>query len=322
MTARLLIALGLAALATAPVAAAAPDADCLRLELRDEVAVGGTTYRLDEVARLGAAGCAALGGLELGRTPRPGYWAQITRQQIAARIAREWPAARRQIRFTGAERVRVSLAGESVAGARVERVAEEALRGELAARYAQVELSPLRAPADLLLPAGRVVLQAGDLAGILPAKRMAVWIDVAVDGEHFSSVPVWFAVSATDRVVSVTRDLEPRHLLEAGDLGEVSVDVAELGAAPVTKPALAVGQRLVRPLEAGAVLLAKHIEPAPAVQRGAVVDVFAQSGRVVLRAKGVALSDGELEQRILISNPKSGEHYAAVVIGEGHVAVQ
>lgn len=315
----------LAACLLLPAAAGAtgvPDPACLRLELLAEATVPGTVYRLGDVARSAGQGCAASEALELGRTPRPGYWAHVTRQQIAARLEREWPGARRALHWRGADTVRVAPLGEAVAGARVARVAEAALRSELVARYARVEIAPVDAPDELLVPAGRVVLRAADLAGVTPSRRLAVWVDVEVDGRHYRSVPVWFGVSAWSRALAVVRDLESHHVLEPGDLGETVVDVAVLGHPPVVDPALATGQRLRRPLAEGDVLLAAHVEPAPMVQRGTLVDVFARSGHVVLRAKGQAQSDGDLDQRILVTNPKNGERYAAIVVGQGQVEAQ
>jgi flagella basal body P-ring formation protein FlgA len=215
--------------------------------------------------------------------------------------------------------VRVTATGESYPGADVSRVAERALRDALQDRYGRVEIAATRAVEDLILPAGRVTLEAAAPDAAAPAKRMSVWVDIAVDGEHYRSVPVWFAVSAWTRVIRVNRDLEHHHVLQPADLAAATIDVAGLPGPPVTDPALVPGQRLVRPLNEGTVLLEKHVEPAPLVQQGAVVDVFAKAGRVVLRAKGVALSDGDLSQRIVVSNPKSGERFAAVVVGPGHV---
>lgn len=306
-------------LLTGQVAVAAPAADCLAIALEPEVMVAGTRYRLADVARFDGGKCAELGALELGKAPRPGYWAHITRHQVAARIERRWPGSRKQIRWTGSQVVRVTATGESYPGMDVSRVAEWALREALQDRYSRVELEATRTVEDLIVPAGHVTLEAGAPNATAPAKRMSVWVDVSVDGEHYRSVPVWFAVSAWTRVVQVNRDLEHNHVLELADLAEATIDIAGLPGPPVMDPALAPGQRLVRPLSEGTVLLEKHIEPAPLVQQGAVVDVFAKAGRVVLRAKGVALSDGDLSQRIVVSNPKSGERFAAVVVGPGHV---
>jgi len=300
-------------------AAAGPAAACLELALASKVTVEGTLYRLRDVADLGSGDCASVGALELGKAPRPGYWAHITRQQIAARMEREWPGSRQDVRWSGSEVVRVTTAGESFDGATLLKVAEHSLREALQPHYARVELAPVKEPRDLILPIGRVELKAVTQADTVPAKRMAVWVDIEIDAEHYRSIPVWYSVSAWASVISVNRDLGHHHLLEMADLSEVTVDVAGLGGLPVTDPAELTGQRLVRPLFEGDVLLEKHVEPAPLVQRGSVVDVFAKSGRVVLRSKGVALSDGELSERIVISNPKSGEHYAAVVVGQGHV---
>ena len=319
MYGRLLINLFAMFLALPSAVAAGPAAACLELELASEVTVEGTLYRLRDVAHVGSGDCAGVGALELGKAPRPGYWAHITREQIAARLEREWSGSRRDLRWTGAKVVRVTAAGESFDGTALLKVAEQALRETLQPRYGRIELAAVNEPRDLILPIGRVELKAATQADTAPSKRMAVWIDIGIDGEHYRSIPVWYSVSAWASVISVNRDLEHHHRLEVADLSTVNMDVAGLGGLPVTDPEQLQGQRLVRPLQEGDVLLEKHFEPAPLVQRGTVVEVFAKSGRVVLRSKGVALSDGDLSERIVISNPKSGEHYAAVVVGQDHV---
>ena len=218
--------------------------------------------------------------------------------------------------------VRIRATGTSFPGEKLQATAERALAKALRSRFQQVELAVTKKPHDLILPDGDIVLRVADLDGVKPGKRMAVWTDIEIDGHHYRTVPVWFSVTAWGRVISVNRDLEHHHVLEEGDFAEAVADVAALSGMPVMDYSQLEGQRLLRPLSDGAIVLEKYVEPAPMVQQGATVDVFAKAGRVVLRSKGVALSDGNLLQHIIISNPSSGEHYAAKVVGQGHVEVQ
>lgn len=303
-------------------AAAGPD---IPIELQEQVLVTTSVYTLADVARLDEVEPGLrqqLDEIDLGRTPRPGYLANVTRHEIAARIERLLPGTYSRIHWTGALVTRVQAGGVAFSGAELAVAAQRALQGHLDRRFARNTVQLLGAPRDITLPAGAVSVTADLREAQLPRKRTPVWVDIAVDGQHYRSVPVWFSVSAWDKVAASQRDLSRNHVIRAEDVQLVSVDVAGLGGEAATAIDELVGKRLTRPLTAGSVIEPTLVREVPPVMEGEVVSVAVASGRVSLQASGIALKDGEINQRIPVQNASSGERYYAVVIERGHVKVE
>jgi flagella basal body P-ring formation protein FlgA len=293
------------------------------IELAAEATVSDRVYLLADVAVISAEGELRdrLAAVELGRTPRPGYWADITRHEISARIERSLPGVSAGIGWSGEELVRIFAAGVAQSASDIAEFARGRLIDELRGRFAGVDAQQIGEPQDLVLPAGRLTLRARGLGDAAPAKRQAVWVDLEIDGNHYQSLPIWFRVTALADVVTAVRDLGHHDVIAAHDLATATVDVTNIAGTPVLDPAAVTGQRLLKPLRAGNVFIDGMVEPAPTVQEGQVVEVHASSGRVVLRVAAIALADGDMHDRVPVRNPSSGERFFATVVGPGHVRV-
>jgi flagella basal body P-ring formation protein FlgA len=317
---RLAVLLTMIALPHVAVALSLP----LNVELREEANVPGRVYRLADVATISGEDEAAvqLAGVELGRAPRPGYWADLTKQEIAARLERTLPGISRKVTWSGSEMVRVGAVGVAYPAARLSDFAGVALLEGLQQRFEQVKVELTGEPRDLIVPQGQVELSIRDLDEIVPTKRLAVWVDLDVDGEHYQSLPVWFRVSAWTNAVIAARDLDRSDVIASGDLSTASIDITTVRGRALVDPGDVVGSRVLRPLAAGGVFVDGIAERAPPIQQGQLIEVDASAGRILLRSKAIAMADGDLNERIAVQNPNSGEQYFATVVGPGQVRVK
>lgn len=296
----------------------------LNVALHDEASVSKRVYVLADVAtvRGDAEVVVRLAGVELGRSPRPGYWANLTKHEIAARLEQALPGINKQVAWSGSETVRVSTVGVAQSATAIVEYARNALLQSLYRRFEHVDIELVNEPSDVILPAGQLQFAVSDLDNIAPTKRFAVWVDMSIDGEHFRSLPVWFRVTVLADVVTAGRDLERYEVLAQSDLGTSSVDITTISGKPVLDPAELVGLRVLKPVAAGRVLVDGLAEPAPPIQEGQVIDVVASAGRIMLRSKAIALADGELDERIAVQSRSSGERYFATVVAPGHAQVR
>lgn len=297
------------------------EAAAIGVTLTDDTTVTTRVYSLAQVATVrGERGIVGrVAAVELGRAPRPGHWVKLTRHEIAARLERVIPGISRQLTWSGAESVRVAAVGVAYPGSLISEFATEVLRTALYRRYDRVDIELTSEPDDIIVPAGKLELAVSGLEDIIPTKRMVVWVDAQVDGEHYQSLPVWYGVTIQADVVTAARDLKRHEVVASSDLRTANVDITTVRGTPVVDPNELVGLRVLIPIAAGDVLLDGIAEPPPAIQEGQMIDVVASSGRVILRGKAIALADGDLHERIAVRNPKSGESYFATVTGPGHV---
>ena len=296
----------------------------LSIELHDEASVNKSVYVLADVATVtgDAAAASRLAGVQLGRSPRPGYWANLTKNEIAARLEQVIPGINKRVAWAGSETVRVGTVGAARSAAPIIERAREALRQSLYRRFEQVDIELASEPGDVILPEGKLQLAVRNLDDVIPTKRFAVWVDMSIDGEHYQSLPIWFRVTIPADVVIAARDLERYDVLELDDLRTTRIDVTTVRGRPVFDQEELVGLRVRKPVAAGGVLVHDLAEPAPAIQQGQLIEVVASSGRIVLRSKAIALADGDLHERIAVQNRSSGERYFATVVAPGYAQVR
>lgn len=182
--------------ACAPCALAAAE---VRLRLLDTAQVSGTHFALGEVARVESADtrlAQRLRELPVGKSPRMGYALALSRQSIEDAIRRALPTPV-NVQWDGARRIAVRTGGRTVDGARIESTAMQAVEPVLRARYETLELRPVAALESIEVPEGNVTLRARTEQIDTAGKRIAVPVEIAVDGRVYRTVPVWFAASGT-----------------------------------------------------------------------------------------------------------------------------
>ena len=79
------------------------------------------------------------------------------------------------------------------------------------------------------------------------------------------------------------------------------------------EPELLSGMRLRMPLLAGAALSIDAVEQAPVVRRGQQVTMLVRTAGIEIRAAGIAMSDGQLSERISVQNQTTRRQVEAVV---------
>ncbi len=90
--------------------------------------------------------------------------------------------------------------------------------------------------------------------------------------------------------------------------------------APITDPAVVIGQASVASLRAGEILYPRAIKSPIMVQRGELVDVRCFVGGLIVRTVGHATENGSLDDRIAVRSESTGDTFYAVVTGR-HEAV-
>jgi flagella basal body P-ring formation protein FlgA len=183
--------------------------------------------------------------------------------------------------------------------------AEDALRAELQRRFPHVERWDIRPFSDVESAGGSPkVVSVGARSAVRVGRRLR-----------------WYAVSGFQPVVSATHAMGTGAALNAKAGRIEERDVIAAGCDPLTDTGALDGMRTRRPLRANEVICAKAIEPRPTVARGETVTVRYVGERVSLVTKGVAKSDGNLGDSLIVSPVKSRDSFAAQVSGAGEVTI-
>lgn len=280
-------------------------------------------YTLGDVAEPGAIDTGVFdrfSAVVLGVTPRPGQMARVTRFDVDARMEQELPGISKRLRWEERPYVQIRGGGVRCDPEVLEQAAHRMLLEMLQSKYDKVFIDCVGKPKELVVPEGKLTFQPKILTEAKLNKRMQVWVDVFVDGQHFHTLPIWFAVSVKVPVLVARNNLEKGRPLALVDVTQTISDIADLNGVPLASSDIS-EKRTTKPIVVGAVLVATDVGPIPAVCQGELISVFARCGSVSLEVKGIALSDGDVSQIIEVKSPESGESYRAMVLGKKQARV-
>ncbi len=205
------------------------------------------------------------------------------------------------------------------AHAEIREAAAEAVRRAAAGTAGPVEVVADSPDSRLQLPRCTEPLNAVLPAATRLAGRLTVEVSCSGNQPWRLYLPVQIAV--TRPVVVAARTLTRDTILAPADVRLAKLGPGVSGYGTVADPAEVIGQRLRRPLEAGAPVSAGLLDAPLIVRRGQQVMIEALSSGFAVRIAGVAKSDGALGQLIEVRNGSSGKTVQAVVRSERTVEV-
>ncbi|NHZ42579.1 flagellar basal body P-ring formation chaperone FlgA [Massilia aquatica] len=290
----------------------------VQVTLKGSALVTGARITLADIASVQGENAAALGVLDLGPAPLPGYSARISRAELERTLRSRGLAWR----LAGENAVSIERRAQAFDARQLVAVAEEQLRTHLAASHSRVELQLAAPLAELQVPAGKVAFTARPLAaGLAPRRRMQVWVDIAVDGAFARAVALPFQVRAFRPLLVAARDLQAGALPDCTSLVVREDDVTALDGPAAPLACGAVRGRLKQSLAAGAPLLVSALQPELAVAQGESIRLQLQDGAIVLESRATALSDGNVGQRIEVRPAGASGTVRAEVVGPALVKI-
>lgn len=320
---RLVVFTALVSLATAPGRAISAHGD-VTIVVAERAVVAGSTYVLRDVAQVSAKDAeikARLDALSVGVVPRMGYAQMVPRATIAQAVVKQWPEIAERIDWRGSEALVVRGAGVKYDSGRLVTVAREALLEQMSAQYARVEVTAVGGPYEMHHSVGQVLVTPR-VSGPSPIRpRMRVWLDVSLDGRHYRSVPIWFAVKAYAPVQVAKRSMAARQRITSNDFRIEERNVVGIRGVPVPTGEVLGSAWLKRGIGAGEVLVDAAMESAPLIERGDDVSVKVVMGSIQIETNGIALANGRLGDTIKVENPGSREAFSGKVIGERAILI-
>jgi flagella basal body P-ring formation protein FlgA len=185
----------------------------------------------------------------------------------------------------------------------------------------QLTLTPIGQPIDAVVPAGEVRVVAGHEAGRWPRSRVAVPVQVQVNGRTVRTASIWFAVRAERSAIVFADDLAQGAQAVQVRTRSAAIDLAAVDGSPVTSIDQVAGERLKHRVQSGAPVLAEDFEPVPDVDRQQSVTVVVDSGAVRLQTRGTALTAGNTGQAVRVLAHGADAPVMAEVTARGVVHV-
>jgi flagella basal body P-ring formation protein FlgA len=290
------------------------------VEIPIEASVDGSEMTLGDVAKISSeveSQAEAVRGFSLGYAPAPGYSRVIQRWRLQQQLAKEFP--RLEVEFEGKAACRVWPRTAEITPAELELTARKALAEQFSSSDAEVELhGELSAE---VVPAGRSTrrLEADLANGSLTSGTLNVPVAIYVDEVKYRTVWIPFDVTIFREVPVLRRTIPLGGTIEAGDLELRRVAIDASFERELLSPSMLIGASARRALASGKPVSVRDVVRALAVKTGETITLKVRNGRVVVRTKVLALSDGFIGDVVALRTLETGKELTARITSPGNV---
>lgn len=185
-------------------------------------------------------------------------------------------------------------AEQTIDATRLVAAARAALPASAPAANLAITVNVIGTPTDAIVPAGTVTLHAEEPPGRWPRSRVAVPVQIRVDGNLARSETVWFAVHAPRRGLVYDNDVPMGTPAVKLATRSSLVDEAATAGIPVAALNTLANERLRRGVHAGWPVLKSDFEPIPDVDKNTRVIVHVRYGAIQMQTVATALQAGDV----------------------------
>ncbi len=213
---------------------------------------------------------------------------------------------------------KVLLRWEAVdAAARAKIVADLEEDGEVR-RY---EIQTVRVPSKLKVPEGELSMEAIAPSGLRYGLTIPIHVSVSVDGEPYCQVACYYKIKVYDKVVVATRNLQPRHILQAKDVKLEEREIGLNASRYLTDLESVIGRELSRLVREGLIFTAGMVKNPVIMPMGTVVTIVSRYNGIEIRVEGKAMQAGREGSVIKVQNTATHKVLDARVIDATTVEV-
>lgn len=283
--------------------------------------VNGPHILLGDIAHIQPAGeeSAALAQLPVAAAPAPGKSKELYTVSVINGLRNRPEAA--EVDWQGSQTTVVQRQGVSLTQEQLQAIIEQYL-SENRSRLpkAEVRFTSMRAPEELILPAGTLSWQVTPARpGIMGSASFS--IAFAVDGKPATTCVVRGRLEAIAEVVTAAVPLHKGEVITESNITLQQQDIGGLES-PFTAKEQLLGMQVARTVNAGTVLEQAHIVSPAIIKSGEMVKIVAQKGSLQLSTNGLAKTDGRLGEVITVKNISSNKLIHCRVDGPGIVSVE
>ena len=185
---------------------------------------------------------------------------------------------------------------------------------------AEIRLTHVRAPQDVLVPPGHLTWE------VIPSRpeilgSSSFGIILKVNGKVVKNCTLHGHLEALGEVAVAAVTLQRGTVIEPAQIRMVRMDLTRLKD-PFLDPARIKGLEVRRTIGSGRVIEKSMVQPPPVIRQGQLVKIFAVRGNLRLSTVGIAKADGRPGQVIRVANMGSRKLLYCRVDGPGIVSVE
>ncbi len=277
------------------------------IQVRTHATVSDDTIFLGNIAEVQSADSHMKDRLEqvvIGRSPLPGQSRYIQPNSIEARLRQaELDADQVHIRCNGP--VKITRVYNELSSKQIRSAVRQFIQAHAPWGEKQLNIRSIYCNQDLRLPPGRISLNVSapkhtDWMGAVP-----FLVHVAVNGQTVKKISVPANIEVWSQVVVAAKPLGRNEPVSRSDIRTERMNLARVPADAVLNAEQVLGRRTNRAIAANSIMRNDQVELPPAVRRGDVIQMLAESGNLKISTRGIAKEDGRPGERIRVSNLRS-----------------
>lgn len=262
----------------------------------------------------------ALASQRIGSAPKPGRSVILDSHTILRQLASQ-QLLPSDIRWKGASEISITREGVKITPEKVSQIIDHYLQSRVKhIPKGEIRFIPRSLPLPFTLPAGEVTWN------VLPSKSNIVnssrfSIIFKVDNKVSKNLSVKGEIEALVPVAITSKNIKFDEPFSSSNVKMETRNIAHLKN-PIFDLQQLQDKQATRSLKAGSVIKKSNLESIPLVYRGQPVKVLLRSGGLQLTTKGIARSDGGLNDMIRVQNANSNKILYCKVAAPGLVEVK
>ena len=305
-----------------PLAAGAGEG--VQVKLFNTAKVDSESVLLGQIAEIVAANPATketLSAIEIGRAPLPGQSLYIHPNRVEV-LLRQAPETAGGCQIIAAGPVKVVRNHGTVSAEQIRTALEKYIERHAPWDKRQMKVRPIRYDQPVIVPPGNVTLQ------ISPAKHTN-WLGaepftvrIMVDGESVRRIAVTTYIEVWQEVYLAAKPIGRGQPITPAELKVQKMDLARMPSNAVVRADQVIGNRANRAIAINSILRDDQVEKEPAIRKGDLVQVLAESSLFKISTQAVAQENGCVGDRIELINHRSKKKIFAQVVDAETVKVE
>lgn len=304
-------------------AGSAPAAGRVNLHLLSDATITSDTICLGQIARISADRKTTgdtMAKLVLGPSPRPGRSMYIHQGKVASLLQANGYAAD-QFSITAAGPVKVLRGYEDLTAKRVTDAVRAFILSCSPWDRDQIKIRSISYRQHYQLPPGKLDLRVSapkhtDWIGAIPFQ-----VDAYINGRRVQRMSVPAHIEVWGDVIVAAKPLARRQPLAHDDIKIKRMNLSRVPKNAMLGKDQVIGNRTTTAIAPNAVICTDDIEMPPAVRRGDVIQLVAESPMLRITTKGVAKDKGAVGDRIRVLNIRSKKVIYAQIMDQSTARV-
>jgi len=253
-------------------------------------------------------------------SPLPGKTKIISRQHINLRLKQN-DIPLDNISFNPQGSVKAERSSTVISKEKIKRIVRDYITKNLIHSDRKIIIKNIYVKKDVVLPEGNIVYQVAGLKNKKLSGIMNLPVIFEVNGGYKKKIFTRVDIECFSEVIVAKRPLPRNKIISIDDIDIVEMDVAKLPLNVIVSSEDIIGKRTKRKIDSKTVLRKDLVEFPPAVNRGDVVTIIAESVCLKISARGRIKKKGHIGEIVKVENMDSRKEIYAKVIDAYTVTV-